>query len=72
MLIYKDVSSSYIKAIAFDDETGTLGAIFSNGSEYHYANVPAKTFHQVMGAESVGTAFDELIKRGKFVFKRAR
>lgn len=72
MLTYMPVNSSYVKAIAWDEETETFGAIFHEGSEYHYSRVSETVYKQVRDAESIGTAFDKLIKRGGFVFKKVR
>jgi KTSC domain len=72
MLTYFPVSSSYVKALAWDEETEIFGVIFHNGHEYHYSHVPEWIAKEVMGAKSVGTSFDRLIKRGGYAYKVVR
>jgi hypothetical protein len=72
-LEYKPVTSRYVRALAYDPETQTLGAIFHEGSEYHYANVPIWVYEQVILApSSVGGEFDKYVKRGGYEYTKVR
>lgn len=57
---YQSVESSNISALAH--KGSTLGVKFTNGSEYHFENVPSVIFDQLIDAASVGRTFNELIK----------
>ncbi len=62
------VSSSNVAAVGFESsdpensETGTLRVEFKSGSTYDYQNVPQSTFDALVSAESVGRAFNQLVK----------
>ena len=68
---YIAVESSQIAAVGFE-EPSTLGVRFTPtkkqaaagepGSEYHYANVSARTHQALMAAPSIGTYFGQNIK----------
>lgn len=57
------VKSSSIASIGHDGEHLTVE--FNSGRLYHFANVPPAVHQQVMKADSVGKAFNALV-RGKF------
>lgn len=59
------VKSSNIEAVGFDPETQRMTVQFKNGNTYDYDNVPQKVHDELVGAESVGRAFNSTI-RGKF------
>lgn len=63
---YKEVESSNILAIGFEKETGTLGVTFTSGDEYLYSDVPESIYDELLVAESVGKAFNQMI-RGEYV-----
>jgi len=65
------VDSSNIKALGFDHVQSTLIAEFKSGDLYLYDAVPQDTFAQVLAAESKGKAFNELIKKGGFQYRKA-
>jgi hypothetical protein len=58
----KEVKSSQIEAIGYDDATSTLAIRFKGGSVYNYSNVPASVFEELSAAESVGSFFGKHIK----------
>lgn len=67
------LQSSQIIGLAFSpegDDKGKLYVQFNNGNWYVYDDVPALKVMQVILAESQGTAFDRLIKRGNYAYKR--
>lgn len=67
---YIPVSSTTISAVAYDSETNTLGIRFQNGSEYHYFGVPEELFVGLRSAASVGTYFDQYIKKPGYPYSR--
>jgi hypothetical protein len=69
---YENVISSSIHALGYDSETSTMGVIFTNGAEYHYKSVDLETFERVKTANSIGKAFDLLVKKAGFAFERIK
>ena len=63
------VSSSQISEIGYDAETQKAQVRFNNGSLYEYDDVPKSTIDAVIGADSVGRAFNLLMKFG-FNYRR--
>lgn len=64
---WKEVESSQIHSVAYDEETKTLGVRFKATkknpiSEYLYANVHKSLYDGLMSAESVGRFFGNYIK----------
>ena len=59
-----NVSSSQISAIGYDPETMKARVSFTNGALYEYDDVQQTTIDTIMGADSVGKAFNLLLKYG--------
>ena len=59
------VKSSSIASIAHDPATKTLSVKFTSGETYKYAGVSADQHKKLMGADSIGTHFQQSI-RSKF------
>ena len=59
------VQSSQIAAIGYDPTQKVLRVQFNNNSIYEYQNVEPETYSTVLQAESVGSKFNELIKKNK-------
>lgn len=68
-LNYSPVQSSNLRAVAYDEASQTLGVIFHNGSEYHYANVPKTVVSDMLSSPSTGQFFSRNVK-GVFVTTR--
>lgn len=69
----KNVYSSHIDRVGYDDEEGLLHVHFSNGSEVAY-DVPSHVAASVLDAPSIGEELHRTV-RGKFGFtylKKAR
>lgn len=70
------VTSSNIQEVSFvynpntKDKLGSLTVEFKSGLTYVYSQVPLEVVEQVISAESVGKAFNELIKKGGYKFQR--
>jgi len=64
----KDVESSQIKAIGYDEKTSTLAVAFNRGTGaiYHYPDVPKPTFDAFMASDSIGSFFGKNIKNLPF------
>lgn len=58
----KPIYSSHIEAIGYDGDTAELHVQFKGGKTAAYQDVPADIAQQVMGATSVGSALNLLIK----------
>ena len=57
------IKSSQIRSAGMDANSGTLEVEFTNGSVYHYPNVPMKTANEMMASPSPGKYFHSNIKR---------
>ncbi len=63
------VVSSNIDEVEHDSSTSTLKVTFKNGSRYKYDEVPQVVFEQLISAESVGKALNQMVK-GKFAYTK--
>jgi len=61
-MIEKEVVSSQIKKVAYDEENKELFVTFNTGSKYKYSNVTKELFLQLIRAESIGAFFGKKIK----------
>ena len=59
----KNVQSSHLKAVGYDNQSQILVVQFHGGRIYQYSNVPASEYHGLMSASSHGTYFDRNIKK---------
>jgi hypothetical protein len=65
----KNVNSSNVAAIGYDNATQTLQVEFKNGSTYQYFDVPEAIYNGLDDATSVGSYLNAHIK-GSFRFSR--
>jgi hypothetical protein len=65
---YFSVSSSALSAVGYDDTSNTLGVRFVDGREYNYYGVPKEIFEGLRSAPSVGTYFDQYVKKAGYSF----
>ena len=65
-------SVSYMPLQVTEEEKGNLTVTFKSGMVYSYAMVPLKVVDQMLKAESIGKAFNELIRKGGYKFHRVR
>lgn len=63
---YSAVTSTSVAAVAYEDESNTLGIRYMNGSEYHYYGVPREVFEGILGASSVGRYVDQYVKKAGY------
>lgn len=56
------VKSSNIAALGFEPERKVMTVQFNSGTKYEYSNVEEDLFQEILTAESVGRAFDKLVK----------
>jgi hypothetical protein len=61
-LLWDIEGSSNIAQISWESKREQLIVLFHNGSQYLYDGVPKKLAEEVATAESVGKAFNQLIK----------
>lgn len=64
------IESSNIAAFGYDPATKTLIAEFKNNTVYTYEGVPQETFGQLLAADSKGSTFNTLVKKGGFNFTK--
>lgn len=57
------VDSTWISYIAYYEPLGMFEVKLSNGQEYSFKDVPAKTFQSFMDSKSKGRFFNEVIKK---------
>lgn len=78
---WDNLKSSNISGIRYDPiknpdkaiEIGNLTVTFKNGSQYLYENVPLEVTRKIVSAESIGKAFNELIKAdNRYKFSRLK
>lgn len=60
---FTPVESSTIAGMAHNVATSIMTVQFKNGGVYEYENVPREKYEAILGAESVGKAFDRDIKK---------
>lgn len=56
------VRSAALVWVAFDAATNTVEAEFTSGGVYRYFAVPRRVYDEVLASESVGAAFNRLIR----------
>jgi lysyl-tRNA synthetase class 2 len=61
------IGSSAIAAVAFDERANTLEVEFRGGRVYRYSAVPRSVVDTVLASESVGAAFNALV-RGRYPY----
>ena len=61
-MIMKNVSSSNIKAIGYDDTNAILYITFLGNRTYKYLEIPQSVYQDLMKAESKGKYFHAYIK----------
>lgn len=66
----KPVSSSTLFSIGWNPATRRLVAQFGEDVFYEYDDVPADVAARIMFSESHGQAFDQLVKKGGFGYRR--
>ena len=64
-VIRREVYSSHVSTIAYDDETKRLSVTWDTGKTSNYEGVPQQLAESVMNSWSVGTALHDQIK-GKY------
>lgn len=76
---FREVESSNIEGIGFsleqadngaENNVGTVGIRFKSGSLYHFHNVPEKVFLEVALSDSVGKAFNQLIRTRGYTYNK--
>ena len=64
-LVTKDVLSSHVDKVGYDDETQELHVTYSNGKTAVFKEVDARTANSVMNSPSVGQSLHRSV-RGRF------
>ena len=63
-----NIDSSMISRMAWEDDT--LDVVFNSGTLYRYEGVKRSVFTAITGAESVGKAFNALVKAADYPYRR--
>lgn len=58
----KNVHSSNLKSIGYNEDKKILEVEFNSGGVYQYNNVPKNIFEELMTASSHGKYFNQMIK----------
>jgi hypothetical protein len=66
------VNSSTITSIGYSSGDSQLEVEFKTGNIYLYENVSQRTYNQLMNADSIGTAFNYLIREGGYSYKKLK
>jgi hypothetical protein len=61
-MLAKNVQSSMIKRVAFDENAGTLSIWFRQSGRYIYKDVPRAVFDALCKASSAGQFFNQWVK----------
>jgi hypothetical protein len=66
------LTSTSVKSIYFHKFSNSTFAsvVFQNETKYHYYGVPHSVILEVFGSDSIGKAFNELIKKGGYTYKK--
>lgn len=64
--------SSNLAAAGYDDERKTLAIQFTNGSIYHYEEVPREFYEGIFKSDSPGGYFREWVKKAKYKYKKTK
>ena len=62
------VMSAALTAVQYDRETSRLVVQFGEGIFYEYAAVPGDVVLDILFADSIGKAFDALVKKGGYQY----
>ena len=64
MKIRRNLDSSCIQRVVYDEETKELVVTFTSGRRYSYDDVPRKAFFDLINAPSVGRHFNSYVSYG--------
>lgn len=67
----KNVFSSHVQRVGYDEETGELHVHFSNGHEGFYQGIPPEVARDVLTAPSIGQELHRTV-RGSYGFSYLR
>ena len=68
---WREMSSSAIARVAYDETSSTLNVEFESGTIYEYFDVPRNIYEELLSAESAGSYFAQNI-RDVYRFDRTR
>lgn len=69
-MVRKNVSSSNLASVGYDENSSTLEVEFNHGGIYQYSNVPESVYNGLMNASSHGSYFDSNIKKAGYSYKK--
>ncbi len=68
-ILMEEQVSSNIDSLGYDELSHAMISRFKGGSSYIYYCVPSEVYDQVRSAESVGGAFNQLVK-GRYLYEQ--
>ena len=57
---WQDIDSSFIQAVAYEDDLRAFHVRLKGGKEFSYKQVPRKVYDNLLAAESKGRVFNEI------------
>jgi KTSC domain len=60
------VESAQLTSVGYDLDSSTLEVEFRKGGIYQYSSISPEMHQQLMSAESIGTFFNTVIRKGDF------
>jgi KTSC domain len=60
------VQSAQLSSVGYDERNRILEVEFRKGGVYQYLGISAETHEQLLAAESIGTFFNKVIRKGGF------
>jgi hypothetical protein len=66
---FKEVNSSQINKVGYDEDNNVLVIEFSTGVKYEYYDVPDHIYYDMLNAASIGRYMNQYI-RNKFKYKK--
>lgn len=64
------LESSAMEAVAYNEDSATLRILFRKGYVYEFYVVPSSVYQEFLRATSKGRFFDEILRNGRFTWKR--
>lgn len=68
-MLRQPVSSSNLRSVGYDDDSGVLEVEFTNGAVYQYLEVPDRIYSALVSASSKGKYLHQAVK-GKFPYRQ--
>lgn len=71
-MVRKNVNSSNLASVGYDETSSTLEVEFNHGGIYQYSNVSESVYNGLMNASSHGSYFDSNVKKAGYSYSKVR